>query len=77
MMSSVNCKVGKTCGIHQLQSDTPCVAFSCTTCIVFSPTIFNTCVLGNSDTCFAAMTPSLKQHRYEMWTVVPVSIPNK
>lgn len=64
MMSSVNFKVGKTCGIHPLQSNTPCVAFSCTTCIVFSPTIFGTCVAGNSDTSFAGMTPSLKQRRY-------------
>lgn len=51
MMSSVHFKVGKTRGIHQLQPNTPCVAFTCTTCIVFSPTIFKTCVLGNRDTC--------------------------
>lgn len=61
MMSSVNFKVGTTCGIHQLQSDTPCVASSCTTCIVFSPTILNRCALGNSDTCFAAMAPYVEQ----------------
>lgn len=77
MMSSVNFKVGKTCGIHQLQSNIPCVALSCTTCSVFSPTIFNTCALGNSDSCFAAMTSSLKQRRYEMWTTVSLCKLNK
>lgn len=57
-MSSVNFKVGKTCGVHRLQWSTPCVAFSCTTWIVFSAAIFTTRVLGYSDACSVASAPS-------------------